>query len=95
MRRIIKALFRFLLVIIPLIVIAVGAGMLWLSRSLAPLDGDMTIDGLSGPVTITRDEHGVPHIKAATRADAAAVRWDRRPGPCRTPPSSRVPACRG
>ena len=72
MRRIIKALFRFLLVIIPLIVIAVGAGMLWLSRSLAPLDGDMTIDGLSGPVTITRDEHGVPHIKAATRADAAA-----------------------
>ncbi len=72
MRRIIKALFKFLLVVIPLVIIAVGAGMLWLSRSLAPLDGEMTIAGLSGPVTITRDEHGVPHIKAATRADAAA-----------------------
>ena len=72
MRRIIKALFKFLLVVVPLLIIAVGAGMLWLSRSLAPLDGEISITGLSGPVTITRDTNGVPHIKAATRADAAA-----------------------
>jgi Protein related to penicillin acylase len=71
MRRILKALIRFVLVVVPILVMAVGAGFLWLSRSLPPEDGEMTIAGLSGPVTITRDKEGVPHIVAETRADAA------------------------
>lgn len=71
MRRILKALIRLVLVVVPILIMAIGAGVLWLSRSLAPTDGATTIAGLSGPVTITRDKEGVPHVVAETRADAA------------------------
>ena len=33
------------------------------------LDGDLHLAGLSAPVTVRRDAHGVPHIDAATQED--------------------------
>ena len=45
----------------------------WLRQSmrdsLPQLDGSITIPGLSAPVTIERDAHGVPHIRAASLDD--------------------------
>ncbi|MFZ2024649.1 MAG: penicillin acylase family protein [Terracidiphilus sp.] len=56
-----------------LLAIAVAAGVLWLrsvTRAALPqLDGDTHLAGLSAPVTIRRDRHGVPHIEAATQDD--------------------------
>jgi penicillin amidase len=72
MMRIVKGLIKLILLLVPLAVMALGAGMLWVSRSQAPSDGAMRIAGLGGEVTITRDVNGVPHIKAATRGDVAA-----------------------
>ncbi|HUX28712.1 MAG TPA: penicillin acylase family protein, partial [Terracidiphilus sp.] len=50
-----------------------GAGMLWLRSAalaaLPQLDGSVHVAGLSAPVTVRRDAHGVPHIDAATQDD--------------------------
>lgn len=40
------------------------------ARSVQPSEGRMDMAGLSGPVTVTRDANGIPHISAQTRADA-------------------------
>ncbi|MEO6804986.1 MAG: penicillin acylase family protein, partial [Edaphobacter sp.] len=40
-----------------------------MSDSLPQLDGSITLLGLSAPVTIQRDNHGVPHIRAASLDD--------------------------
>jgi penicillin amidase len=72
MMRIVKGLIKLILIVTPLLVMAIGGGMLWLSRSQAPLDGRWRLSGLGAEVTIARDGNGVPHIKAATRADVAA-----------------------
>src|SRR5882757_9432071 len=40
-----------------------------MSDSLPQLDGGISIPGLSGPVTIQRDAHGVPHIRTASLDD--------------------------
>ena len=54
-------------------VLAVLAGVLWLrsaeKAALPVLDGDLHLAGLSAPVTVRRDAHGVPHIEAATQDD--------------------------
>src|SRR5229473_3563698 len=47
--------------------------------SLPQLDGSLSIPGLSAPVTIQRDTHGVPHI-SATSSSATP--------PASTPPST-------
>ena len=56
-----------LLALVPL------AAVLWLrsaaKAALPQLDGDVHLAGLSAPVTIRRDTHGVPHIDAATEDD--------------------------
>ena len=72
MRRLLKGLVRLIFVVTPLVVLAVGLGALWLSRSLPRASGTIRIAGLSAPVTITRDAHGVPHIDGATREDVYA-----------------------
>ena len=38
-------------------------------RALPELDGTLRVSGLSAPVTVIRDHHGVPHITAATMSD--------------------------
>ena len=56
-----------------LLALAAAIGVLWLrsvTRAALPqLDGDVHLAGLSAPVTIRRDAHGVPHIDAATLDD--------------------------
>jgi len=37
--------------------------------ALPVLDGDLRVAGLSAPVLVRRDAHGVPHIEAATQDD--------------------------
>ena len=48
---------------------AVGA-FFWLRSGVPPLEATTVIDGLSGPVQVIHDAHGVPHIFAATEEDA-------------------------
>jgi len=47
--------------------------VLWLraaeKAALPVLDGDVHVAGLSAPVTVRRDGHGVPHIEAASEQD--------------------------
>ena len=56
-----------------LVLLGAGAGVLWLrsvtKAALPVLDGDLHLAGLSAPVTVRRDAHGVPHIEAATQED--------------------------
>jgi penicillin amidase len=53
------------------LILAFGAGYAYLAaRSALPqLDGRLQIHGLSAPVTVTRDAHGVPTIEAGTLED--------------------------
>ncbi|KHD88210.1 MAG: penicillin acylase [Bdellovibrio sp. ArHS] len=41
-----------------------------MTSALAPLDGQLNLQGLSAPVKVTRDTFGIPHIKAANKMDA-------------------------
>ncbi len=56
-----------------LLVLIFLAFLWWLHSStvsaLPALDGDIHLAGLSAPVTVSRDAHGVPHIDAATQDD--------------------------
>ncbi|HWW96372.1 MAG TPA: hypothetical protein VNY74_01685, partial [Edaphobacter sp.] len=40
-----------------------------MSDSLPQLDGAVSIPGLSAPVTVQRDSHGMPHLHAASLDD--------------------------
>jgi penicillin G amidase len=55
------------------LLLAGAAGVLWLrsatKAALPVLDGDLHLAGLSAPVVVRRDAHGVPHIDAATQED--------------------------
>ena len=68
-----RVLARVALLLIVVIALAVIVGLVWLrsvTRAALPvLDGDVHISGLSAPVTVRRDTHGVPHIEAATQDD--------------------------
>src|SRR5450631_2957617 len=59
-----------------LIVVAGAALFVWQRRvskemrdNLPQLDGTLTVYGLTAPVTIARDTHGVPHIHASSMND--------------------------
>jgi penicillin amidase len=56
-----------------LLLFAPLAAVLWLrsaaKAALPQLDGDVHLSGLSAPVTVRRDAHGVPHIDAASQDD--------------------------
>jgi penicillin amidase len=72
-RRWLRILFIVTGSLILLIALAAAAGVFWLrsvTRAALPeIDGDVHLAGLSAPVTIRRDAHGVPHIDAATLDD--------------------------
>src|ERR1035438_7587236 len=64
--------------LLSLVLLAAAAGVLWLrsaeKSALPVLDGDLHLGGVSGvglsaPVTVRRDAHGMPHIEAATKED--------------------------
>jgi penicillin amidase len=46
------------------------SGFLWMRGMLPQVDGAITVAGATAPVEIVRDRHGVPHIYAASEADA-------------------------
>ena len=52
---------------------AYGALIVWMHHTmrttLPVVDGSLSLSGLSAPVVVRRDEHGVPHIEAATLDD--------------------------
>lgn len=50
--------------------LAILAAYLWLQTSLPQEDGEISVSGLSGPVTIIRDRHGIPTIRASSERDA-------------------------
>lgn len=56
-----------------LLLLLVAAGLLWLAldRSKPAANGVLPLAGLSAPVSIERDELGVPRITAANRTDLA------------------------
>jgi penicillin G amidase len=66
-------LLRLLAVVVLFLVIALIGGGVWLYHalriSLPQLDGKLTVSGLSSPVKVVRDKHGVPHITAANLPD--------------------------
>lgn len=53
-----------------LILAAAGGGYFWLKASLPALDGTVRLAGITAPVDIVRDRHGIPHIRAANESDA-------------------------
>ncbi len=64
--------------LLALLLAAAGAGVVWLRAAaiaaLPELDGDVRLAGVSGaglsaPVIVRRDAHGVPHIEAASEND--------------------------
>jgi penicillin amidase len=59
--------------LVVLLVLAPLAALVWVrsatKAALPQLDGDAHLTGLSAPVTVRRDHHGVPHIDAATQDD--------------------------
>ncbi len=55
------------------VIIVAAGGTAWylLQASLPTLDGEVPVAGVDAPVTIERDDHGIPRITASSRADLA------------------------
>ena len=51
-------------------VLAGAGGYLWLRTSLPQTSGTLRLAGITAPVEILRDRHGIPHIRAETDRDA-------------------------
>lgn len=72
-RRWLRAVLYTLTALVLLLVGLVFCWALWLrgaeKASLPQLDGTIRLPGLSAPVTVRRDNHGVPYIQAATQDD--------------------------
>src|SRR5689334_24244930 len=66
MRMLVKAL----VAVIVVVVLAAAGGRHYLRRSLPQIDGTITVAGASAPIDIVRDADAIPHIFAATKADA-------------------------
>ena len=62
-----------LTVLVLLLMVLALVWALWLraaeKASMPQLDGVISVPGLSAPVTVRRDGHGVPYIDAATQDD--------------------------
>ncbi len=70
-RRVLRIVLIALAALLGLATVAALGAVVLLRGSLPILDGDRGLPGLTAPVTITRDQLGVPDIHAASRADAA------------------------
>jgi penicillin G amidase len=72
-RRPFRIALRILLVLVVLAGLILAAGILWFrsvsQAALPQLDGTIKLSGLTAPVTVVRDSHGVPHIMAASLED--------------------------
>ena len=65
-----KWLGRAALALLVLAAVAAGGGYLWLRGSLPEIDGERAASGLTAPVEVVRDRHGVPHLLARNEEDA-------------------------
>lgn len=65
-----RTLGRIVIVLLLLIVVVVGAGFIYLRSSLPKVAGEITVSGPSGEIEIVRDADAIPHIYAASHADA-------------------------
>jgi len=65
-----RALTTTLAVLVVLVAGGGAAGFWYLRASLPATDGELTVQGISGPVDILRDQDHIPHIYAQTKADA-------------------------
>jgi penicillin amidase len=61
---------RALAAIAALVAIAVIGTYVSMRRSLPTIDGTTSVTGISAPIDIVRDADAIPHIFAATKADA-------------------------
>ena len=61
---------RALAVISAFVVIAIIGTYMSMRRSLPTVDGTISVPGISAPIDIVRDADAIPHIFAATKADA-------------------------
>src|SRR5215467_1340417 len=66
-----RVLGRILLTLLVLVAIVIAGGYLWLRSSLPQTDGTIAVREVNAAITITRDAHGIPTIKAESDADAA------------------------
>jgi penicillin amidase len=60
-------------VVIAIVLLLATGGLWWMHHtmvaSLPQVDGTVKLPGLSAPVTVRRDSHGVPHIEASSQDD--------------------------
>lgn len=68
---ILKILKRAVGAVLALLIVAVALAWILLQRSLPQLDGTLDAPGITGDVSIERDQQGVPTITAGNRADLA------------------------
>jgi len=60
---------RLLVALLVLVVVAAVAGTWLVRRSFPDTGGEVTVGTLEAPVTVSRDEAGLPHIRATTSHD--------------------------
>ncbi len=65
-----KLVVRVMLVSLVLVLVAAGAGYLYLRQSLPRTEGEIRVAGVSAAVEIQRDRYGIPHIFAQRDEDA-------------------------
>lgn len=70
MKRFLKWTAGLAALLVCLVILAGLDRVMWLKAGLPQTSGTRVLDGLTAPVTITRDAHGVPHIFAEQRDDA-------------------------
>lgn len=74
-RRILRRIFKGLGLLLLLLLVAAAAGLLWvrsqIKSSLPVLDGERAVAGLAAPVTVEKDDHGVPTVRGNSRLDVA------------------------
>jgi len=66
-----RALRRFLVLLVPVVLVGLAAVWLTLRASLPRLDGTVVLPGLDGDVTVERDDLGVVTLHGSTRLDLA------------------------
>ena len=69
MRRIGKVLIVLLIVLLVVLVVLSAAGVYFVRRPWPKEEGNLTVDGVSAPVEVFRDQWGVPHIYAQNEHD--------------------------
>jgi len=71
-----RLLLALLALAVALPVLALAAGWVVLRVTLPPERAEAEIPGLSAPVEVTLDRHGIPYVRAGSEADAwAAIGW--------------------